>query len=345
MNAFEHPDFDDHALVVEHTEPDCGLRMMIALHRMRDATPSLGGTRMLNYETTESAMRDVLRLSRGMSYKSAMTGLPYGGAKAVVMGVPPTQLRSQVFEAVGRAVEMLGGRFRTGVDVGVSPDDVSNMAHATTFVVGTGPLPPAELTAQGVMVAIRAGARYRLNRSALAGVRVGIQGLGKVGLRLAQLLIAEGAEVWGSDPDAESRSSAAAAGVRISPLKDLHALDLDIFSPCALGGTLSTTTIADLRARVIAGSANNQLQAPEIGERLQQRDVLYVPDFIANAGGLIAAAAQLESRDAAWADRKLDELAATLDQVFQLANAEEISTSAAAERIARTRLDDLDPAR
>ncbi|MGB6229030.1 MAG: Glu/Leu/Phe/Val dehydrogenase dimerization domain-containing protein [Litorimonas sp.] len=336
----EHPDFDAHAAVSFLHDPATGTRAIVALHRV-DASgqrPSVGGCRMRDYASSEDALGDVLRLSRGMSSKCAVTGLPFGGAKAVVLGVPQSSERDAVLGAVASFVNAFGGRFRTGVDVGLSADDVAIMGATSPWMVGTGSIRPDVLTADGVYATLKRAVAHRLQRTSLSGTTVAIQGLGKVGLRLAELLLAEGAVVSGGDVAPDAISAARAIGVRIVDPAAVIGQEVDVLAPCALGGFVTDANVDSIRASVIAGAANNQLATDDLGEALHNRGVLYVPDYLANAGGLIAVAMQIEDRDEAWARSEAAKLADRLDEVISVAERHCISTATAADRIAQNRL-------
>ncbi|QBK31859.1 Glu/Leu/Phe/Val dehydrogenase family protein [Roseitalea porphyridii] len=336
----EHPDFDAHAAVCFLHDARTGARAIVALHRV-DPTgthPSVGGCRMRDYETTEEALGDVLRLSRGMSSKCAVTGLPFGGAKAVVLGVPKPAARPCVLDAVAGFVNSFGGRFRTGVDVGLSASDVEAMRTATPWMVGTGLIRPDALTADGVFATLKRAVRHRLGRDDLGGTTVGVQGLGKVGLRLARLLLDDGARVLGGDVDRAANEEAAGMGVEIVDPASLIGLDIEVFAPCALGGVIGPDTVGAIRASVIAGSANNQLATADLGDALHAKGIFYVPDYLANAGGLIAVAMQIEGHDEAWAHSRAAGLADRLDEIVATARSLDISIAAAAGRLAAERL-------
>lgn len=335
----EHPDFDAHAAVCFLHDAKTGARAIVALHRV-DPTgtyPSVGGCRMRDYATTEEALGDALRLSRGMSRKCAVTGLPFGGAKAVVLGVPEPSARRAVLDSLAGFVNGFGGRFRTGVDVGLSACDVETMRTATPWMVGTGPIRPDALTADGVFATLKRAVRHRLGRGGLGGTTIGVQGLGKVGLRLARLLLEDGARVLGGDVDRAANEEAAGVGVEIVDPASLIGLDVDVLAPCALGGVIRSDTVGAIRARVIAGSANNQLATADMGNALHERGIFYVPDYLANAGGLIAVAMQIEGHDEAWAHSQAAGLADRLDEIVATADSLGLSIAAAAEQLATDR--------
>ncbi len=334
MDVYRHPDFDRHAEVSFITDEASGLKAIVARHRIWDS-PSVGGCRMRDYASEDEALADVLRLSRGMTYKSIMAGLDYGGAKAVILGVPVPERRAALFRAMGRAVQRFRGGFRTGVDVGLTPADVEVMKTETRFVAGTGAMAPAEATAHGVHEAIKASLAWRLYADELRGHRLALQGLGKVGRRLAELLLAEGAFVVAADVDtAAAEAARQELGIEIVAPETIHAQVAEVFSPCALGGAVSDASLGEIRAQVIAGSANNQLAEARHGRLLAERGILYAPDYIANAGGLIAVAADLEDKPEDWIWQKLRGLGPSLTRVFEQAETLGLPTAAAADRLA-----------
>eukprot|EP00820_Chromera_velia_P001573 Cvel_2817.t1-p1 / transcript=Cvel_2817.t1 / gene=Cvel_2817 / organism=Chromera_velia_CCMP2878 / gene_product=Leucine dehydrogenase, putative / transcript_product=Leucine dehydrogenase, putative / location=Cvel_scaffold113:41164-41988(-) / protein_length=275 / sequence_SO=supercontig / SO=protein_coding / is_pseudo=false len=272
-----------------------------------------------------------------MSSKCAVTGLPFAGAKAVVLGVPEPSARRAVLDSLAGFVNGFGGRFRTGVDVGLSACDVETMRTATPWMVGTGPIRPDALTADGVFATLKRAVRHRLGRDGLGRTSVGVQGLGKVGLRLARLLLDDGARVLGGDVDRAANEEAAGVGVEIVDPASLIGLDVDVLAPCALGGVIRSDTVGAIRARVIAGSANNQLATADMGNALHERGIFYVPDYLANAGGLIAVAMQIEGHDEAWAHSQAAGLADRLDEIVATADSLGVSIAAAAEQLAADR--------
>ncbi len=334
MNLRKHPDFDDHEEITFFADPASGLKAIVARHRIWNS-PSVGGCRMRDYAGEDEALADVLRLSRGMTYKSVMAGLDYGGAKAVILGVPPAERREALFRAMGRAVNRFRGGFRTGVDVGLTPEDVEVMKSETRFVAGIGVMAPAEATALGVQESIKASLAHRLGSGHLRGRRVAVQGLGKVGRRLAELLVADGARVVAADVDTKSVEDARRdLGLEIVAPELIHAQAAEVFSPCALGAVINDASLGEIQAKVVVGSANNQLAETRHGADLAERGILYAPDYIANAGGLIAVAADLEDKREDWIWQKLRGLGPSLTRVFERADALGLPTAEAADRLA-----------
>lgn len=338
MSVQGHASFDNHTEVLFVCDPSSGLRGIIALHRVWQR-PSVGGCRLKIYGSEDEALDDVLRLSRGMTYKSVMAGLAYGGAKAVIVSAPEEHERKAQMRAMARITDRLGGRFRTGVDFGLTPDDIDAMQEETSYVFGDAVVPPSEATAKGVLISMKSAVRSRLGRTDFRGMRIMVQGLGKVGMPLSKLLAGEGAIVQVADVHEKSVETACRdLGATAVPTEQAHAADVDIFCPCALGAVLNDRTISELRASVVVGSANNQLAAPRHGDMLHERGVLYAPDYIVNAGGLIAVAAELEHETSAWIDQKLGMLSETLANVFDTAEKRKINTGLAADLLAEQRI-------
>jgi leucine dehydrogenase len=336
--VFDHLDFDAHEQVVFAHDPASGLRAIIAIH---DTTlgPALGGCRVWSYASDAEALADVLKLSRGMSYKAALAGLPLGGGKAVVMTAPGRGKTPAMMRAMGAAVERLGGRYITAEDVGSSVADMDGIAEATLHVAGRAGDggDPSPFTARGVFLCLEAAVRHRLGRE-LRGVHVAVKGLGHVGLALAGMLHAAGARLTVADIDSGRVARAREAfGAASAPVDAVAAVTADVFAPCALGGDLSEAAIPRLGPGIVCGAANNQLGTPEDGVRLMRRGVLYCPDYLVNAGGLISVARRPLGLDAAGVEAKLGELPATLLEVLGRAEREGLEPGAVADRIARAR--------
>jgi leucine dehydrogenase len=287
--VLHHPDFDAHEQVAFVCDPAAGLRAIIALHSTA-LGPAFGGCRMRPYASGAQALTDVLRLARGMTYKAAICRLPYGGGKSVIIGDPGRDKTPPLLQAMGRAVERLGGRYIVADDIGTTLEDLAAMRAVTSHTAAATPAArePLAVTAYGVFVAIRAAVRHLTGRGELAGLRVAIQGLGNVGRPLAGYLHEAGAELTVADLDAARAAGAAQdLGARAVAPDAIYDQPVDLFAPCALGGVLDDQTIPRLRARVVCGGANNQLAAPRHARALAGRDILYVPDYLANAGGVI----------------------------------------------------------
>jgi len=331
-----------HEQVVFCYDKATGLKAIIGIHDT-SLGPALGGVRLWNYDTEEEALLDVLRLSRGMTYKNAAMGLDLGGGKAVIWGDPGTAKTEAALRAFGRFVHSLGGRYIAAEDVNTTVADMAHVARETPHVAGSGEASggPSPGTAWGVYQGMRAAARWAFGSDDLKGRTVLVQGLGKVGFRLCEHLHGVGARLLVTDIDpgrvaqAVERFGAAA----VAP-KEAVAAPCDIFSPCALGGVVNDETVEHFRCRVIAGSANNQLQELHHADRLKERGILYAPDFIINGGGVINAADELkpggyrEERALAQVERIYD----LLLSVFRTAEEQGISTARAAEQLSEERI-------
>ena len=321
-------------------DPEASYRAIIAVHNTRRG-PALGGTRIMRYVDDDAALTDVLRLARGMTHKCAAANIPLGGGKSVIIEPAHAYDRAALLRAHGRAVEALGGRYVTSVDIGSGPNDMIFVRETTTHVTG---LPgelgdPSPVTARGVVRAIQAARQVTTSDAALTGVRVAVQGCGHVGMSLAEQLHALGAKLVVADVSADRAMLAADryAAEMCAP-EDVYEADVDVYAPCATGATLNDATIPCLTASIVAGAANNQLEAPRHGNHLRDRGITYVPDFIANAGGAIYLTRVL----AGWSE---EQVRAAVESIFdasvevlQRAEREGISTQLAAERLAEARL-------
>lgn len=347
MMLFQHPDFDHHEQVVFHHDAETGLRAIIAIHSTR-LGPSLGGCRMRAYPDEASALTDVLRLSRAMSYKAALADLPQGGGKSVIIGDPRRDKTAALMRAMGRGIDRLGGAYIVAEDSGTGVDDMAVMAGVTQHVSGlTDPATraagrsgdPSPATAYGTLVAIRAVARRQWGRDDLQGLRVAIQGLGAVGHRLAALLHAEGVQLWVADLDATAVARCVQAlGAQAVPVDRIHTVPVDVFAPCALGGVIDADNLLSLGAQAVVGAANNPLADPSLDIALQARGVLYAPDFIVNAGGIIDIHHQRIGYDSAAVRAHLNRIGDTLEAVLARAQAEQRGAGAVAVAMARERI-------
>ncbi len=317
------------------TDEAVGYVGVIAIHSTV-LGPAVGGTRAWRYDALESAATDALRLARGMTSKNALAGLPFGGGKSVIALPPQPVDREAVYRAHGRAVESLGGRYVTAPDVGTRPDDLRAMRRETSRVLGleSESARSGWWTARGVFHAIRGALRHRHGSAALAGRTVTVQGAGSVGAALAAFLAEAGATVVVGDLD-EARAHAVATGCggRPEPTDGIHRIAADVFAPCALGGVLHAEHIAELGAPIVAGGANNQLAEDEDAERLAARGIAWVPDYLANAGGVITAGTELFGWDAAEVRRRVEAIEDTAARLLDLAAAEGITPLAAADRV------------
>lgn len=332
----------DHELVTLVRDPAAGYTGIIAVHSTA-LGPAVGGTRLWRYATLDDAVADALRLSRGMSFKNALAGLPFGGGKAVIAGPAPTEpaAREALMRAHGRAIEAVGGRFVTGEDVGTTVHDMEVIASQTAHVAGRagGVGDPSPFTARGVVLAMEAAAALRWGTADLAGRRVAIQGLGHVGMRLAELLQARGARLLVADVAAERVGRAVSElGAEAVGSAEVLAAECDILAPCALGGVLDQYSILGLRAGLVCGAANNQLADAGAGDLLHARGVAYVPDYVANAGGVISGSVDIAGWDRARMESSLAAIGDTVRAVFTLADDAAIPTWRAADQLAEQRL-------
>ncbi|HEX2252140.1 MAG TPA: Glu/Leu/Phe/Val dehydrogenase dimerization domain-containing protein [Thermoanaerobaculia bacterium] len=334
-----------HERVLICSNPEVGLKAIIAVHSTT-LGPGLGGVRMWPYQSFEEAMHDVLRLSRGMTYKAAAAGLNLGGGKAVIVGDPKKDKSEALFRCFGQYVDSLGGLYITAEDVGIEVEDCETILTETRWVTGVSPAhggsgDPSPVTAYGVLQGIKATAERQLGDAALAGRSVAIQGLGSVGMWLASYLRDEGCKVFGTDIDAEATAEAQDKhGVEIVGSDEIYDVDCDIFAPCALGAILNDQTIPRLKCQVVAGAANNQLDEEERhGEELGRRGILYAPDFVINAGGLINVYNELTGEyNQERALRMTRSIYLNLMRVFEIAEHQEVTTAEAADRLAEERI-------
>lgn len=340
MEIFEAIREHGHEQVVLCHEPSCGYKGIIAIH---DTTlgPALGGTRFWSYASDAEAIVDALRLSRGMTYKAAVAGLNLGGGKSVIIGDPKTTQREAIFRAHGRFIESLGGRYITAEDVGTTVTDMEFVHMETSFVSG---LPgasgdPSPVTAYGTYQGIKAAARARFGSDSLKGRTVAVQGLGHVGYYLCRHLAAEDAKLLVTDIEQE-RVTRVAYEFDATPvgLDDIVTAEADIYAPCALGATINDETLPALRAQIVAGAANNVLAEARHGDALHDRGILYAPDYVINAGGLINVYGELNGWRSEQSMRKAGEIYSTLLKLFELSQEEGIPTYRAADRIAEARI-------
>ena len=335
---FNELNFDDHEQVVFVSEPKSGLKGIIAVHNTH-LGPAMGGCRMWNYANEAQAVNDVLRLSRGMTYKNAVVGLPIGGGKSVIIGNPNTDKTPALFEALGEALERLGGRYITAEDVGTSPQDMAHVATNTRFVTGLGDNgDPSPYTALGCFVGAQAAVKHHLKRDSMAGLTVALQGLGHVGYDYARRLHAAGARLVVADMDpATLKRAHEEFGAQIVSTDAIYDVPADIYAPCALGATLNPETVARMRAKIVAGAANNQLATADVGELLRQKGVLYAPDFVINAGGIIKACYEYLNRPDSEVEAHVCEISSTLTEVFARADQKGLPTSVVADEVAEAR--------
>lgn len=343
MGVFDSVGYEEHEAVHFGFDPDSGLRCIVAVHSTA-LGPGLGGTRFFPFESEEQALIDVLRLAKGMTYKAACAGLAQGGGKAVIIGDPTTDGSPELFRAYGRFIDNLGGTYITAEDVGTTVANMEIVATQTKHVSGLsrengGSGDPSPATARGVMAAFRAVAEQLWGDDSLAGRRVAIKGVGKVGMSLAERLHGVDAEIIVADVnDAATSRAAKDLGAKVVDVSEIHRVDCDIFAPCALGADLNPESIPELACAAIAGSANNQLLTPDDGERIVNRGILYAPDFVVNAGGIINIAAGHGGYSPDKAAGMIDRIYDNLTEILDLAEREGIRTELAAERLADERI-------
>lgn len=343
MNLWNSLEFDDHEQVCLFSAKDCGLRAIVAIHSTKLGSAA-GGTRFMAYPTDAHALDDALRLSRAMSYKCALAGLPCGGGKAVIIGNPDTLKSKALLHAYGHFLNRIGSTFATGEDVGMSVGDVETVREVSPFVGGTskeGAGDPSIHTATGVVHGLRAVLRRRFSRDSFAGVSIAIQGLGAVGWNLAVKLHEEGARLTVADLRAHQLDRAVSQlGATVASPEEIHKAEVDIFSPCALGGILTEQTVPQIRAKAVAGVANNQLKTPAAAEALAAAGILYAPDYVINAGGVISGLesylrmpGRSGSMDMPLAAR-LAQIQDRLEQIFDRSEREKRTPDATATQIA-----------
>lgn len=331
------PDFDAHESVHMFDDPKTGLRAVISLHSTH-LGPAAGGTRFWHYADQQSAITDALRLSRGMSYKNAMAGLNAGGGKAVILADAQKTKTSALLDTFARAVDSLGGRYITAQDVGISEADMVALSKTTQHVAG---LPgqggdPGPYTARGVFLGVKAAAQRALGVETVKGVHIAIQGVGSVGGGLARYLAAEGARLTLADVDpAKAHALATELGGQAVDSDAILSVDADIFSPCALGAIITMQTANELKVKAVAGGANNQLAIGPEGRILTDRGILYAPDYVINAGGIINVMRVIENADDAAVNARIDEIPTRLNAIWDRAEAEGDTPAQVADRMAR----------
>lgn len=329
-----------HEQVLFCHDPEGKLKAIIAIHDS-SLGAAMGATRLYPYTSEVEALYDVLRLSRGMTYKAACANLPVGGGKAVIIAEPQAK-NSELLRAYGRFINRLNGKFITGQDVNLTPEDVREIRCETRYVVGISERSggPAPMTAFGVFLGIKAAVEYRWQQSSLAGMRVAVQGLGNVGKHLCQNLHEQGVQLFVTDIQRQKAVEMQRLyGAEVVEPDEIYALDVDVFSPCALGGILNDSTIARLRSPIIAGAANNQLTEEQAhGNLLKQKGIIYCPDYVINAGGLINVYNEMIGYDEQRAFQQLNNIPKTLVEIFQKADNEQITTHDAAHYLAEERI-------
>ena len=345
---FEQMGSRDHEELIFCYDPETGLKAIIAIH---DTTigPALGGCRMWNYESEEAALKDALRLSRGMSYKASIAGLNLGGGKAVIIGDSKKDKNEMLFRSFGRFVQGLAGRYITAEDVGTGVKAMGGERMETRYVTGIsralgGSGDPSPVTALGTYSGMKATVKKRIGKDTLFGLNIGVQGLGHVGYHLCRYLKKEGANLFVSDIDQDLMKRVVKDfDASALDLEDIYDADIDIYAPCALGATLNSETIPRLKCSIVAGSANNQLKKESIhAQMLKDRDILYAPDYAINAGGLINVANEIDGYNRERAFKQAEEgIYDTLLEIFDRSEEDNVTTHDAALRVAKKRMKDL----
>lgn len=344
MILFDELEEYSHEQLILCSDKNSGLKAIIAIH---DTTlgPAIGGCRMWNYPTLNDSVKDALRISRGMTYKAAVSGLNLGGGQAVILGNPKTDKNELIFRAFGRYVEGLGGRYITAEDVGTDVNDMELVRMETNYVTGIskalgGSGDPSPVTAYGVYVGMKACAEERWGSDSLKDRKIAIQGMGQVGRYLAEHLYAEGADLYIADIDEEKIDAAlTTVKARVVEPEKIYEIEADIFSPNALGGVINDDSLNQLNCEIIAGGANNQLEEEKVhGAQILEKDILYAPDYVINAGGLINVANELEGYRQDRAMKQAEGIYSILKNVFKISKDENIPTYLASNRIAEERI-------
>lgn len=340
-------DSGGHEQVVVCSRPELGLKAIIAIHNTT-LGPALGGTRMWSYKNESEAMRDVLRLSRGMTYKAAISGLNLGGGKAVIIGDPYKDKNERLFRAFGRFVDGLAGRYITAEDVGMSEQDMEWIYSETKYVTGIpkamgGSGDPSPVTAYGVYMGMKSAAKNAYGCDSLKGKRIAIQGAGNVASNLARYIAKENATLYITDIYREKAEKIAAecSATYVDP-DAIYGLNVDIFSPCALGGVVNDDTLPVLTCDIVAGGANNILEDEKVhADRLKERGIIYAPDYVINAGGIINISSELEGYNEELAMRKTGRIYDTVTDILNYAYSHNITTVEASNRLAEERIESV----
>ncbi|TVP82758.1 MAG: Glu/Leu/Phe/Val dehydrogenase [Alkalicoccus sp.] len=346
MKLFTHMEEYDYEQVVVCQDKESGLKAIIAIH---DTTlgPALGGTRMWTYDTEEKAFEDALRLARGMTYKNAAAGLNLGGGKTVIIGDPKKDKNEAMFRAFGRFIQGLNGRYITAEDVGTTVEDMDLVYSETDHVTGVSPAfgssgNPSPVTGYGVYVGMKAAAREAFGSDSLEGKKVAVQGIGNVAFSMCRYLHEEGAELIVTDINKEAVNRAVEEfGAKPVDIDDIYSIDCDIYSPCALGATINDNTIPKLKAKVVAGAANNQLLENRHGDILQEKGIVYAPDYVINSGGVINVSDELLGYNRERAMKKVETIYDSIEKIFEISKRDNIPTYAAANRLAEERIETM----
>ena len=351
MSVFDRSDHlkdAGHEQVVFCQDRASGLKAIIAVYSTA-LGPALGGTRFYPYASEDAAVEDVLKLSKAMAYKAACAGIDLGGGKAVILGDPSRDKSEALLRAYGRFVQSLGGRYYTACDVGTFVQDMDVIAKETSYATGRSPEDggagdSAVLTAFGVFQAMRAAAQHTWGAPTLTGRRVAVEGVGKVGHHLVEHLLADGASVVVSDVSAAALARSQALGADVMDVEAMRTTDCDVYAPCALGGSVTDELVPALQARIVCGAANNQLAHPGVEKVLADRGVLYTPDYVANAGGLVQVADEAVGRGGFRFGRAKDKATQVFDTtlaIFALADSDGVPPAVAADRLAERRMADV----
>jgi len=311
--------------VVYASDETSGLKSIIAIHSTK-LGPAAGGCRMFNYDSLDAAKTDALNLAKGMTYKNAAASLPLGGGKSVIIADPRKDKTPELMQSFGKFVNALEGRYYTAEDVGISVEDIAEAAKFTSFAAGLSDGPfgsgdPSPVTARGVFLCMQVAAKYGLGSADLKGTTIAVQGLGHVGMHLCHFLADAGATIIATDINETAIEEAKARfGATIVEPDAIYAVNADIFAPCAMGGSISAPSIEQLKTKVVAGAANNQLADANCGQLLADKGILYAPDYVVNGGGIINVAAEiLKISDQAWVNQKVERLAVTTDEILSKA--------------------------
>ncbi|MFH0067954.1 branched-chain amino acid dehydrogenase [Peribacillus sp. NPDC056705] len=343
MEIFKYLEKYDYEQLLFCQDKQSGLKAIIAIH---DTTlgPALGGTRMWTYASEEDAIEDALRLSRGMTYKNAAAGLNLGGGKTVIIGDPRKDKNEEMFRAFGRYIQGLNGRYITAEDVGTTVEDMDLIHEETDFVTGISPAfgssgNPSPVTAYGVYRGMKAAAKEAFGTDSLEGRVIAVQGVGNVSYNLCRHLHEEGAQLIVTDINKESVARAVESfGATAVDPDEIYGVDCDIYAPCALGAVINDHTINQIKAKVIAGAANNQLKEPVHGDQIHEKGIIYAPDYVINAGGVINVADELLGYNRERALKKVETVYDTIERVIEIANRDQIPTYKAADRMAEERI-------
>lgn len=343
MSVFSHSEFDHDQVIYCH-EPTIGLKGIIAIHSTA-LGPAAGGCRMYPYASDDEALTDVLRLSKGMSYKNAVAGLPLGGGKSVIIADPSHPNKADLLRAFSRCVQQLSGRYWTAIDIGVGPEDADVLAEHCDFIFARASqyeagFNPSLFTALGGFTGIRAVAKHVWGRADVAGLRVAVQGLGQTGGDICRQLHEAGATLVVADVNADAvRAMVERFGAQPVAPEEIHAQDVDIFTPCAMGAAINDNTLPEIKARAICGVANNQLAQPRHGAALQQRGIVYVPDYVVNAGGMMGASTVIYSTPSRQdANQRILGLYDTIRAILSRADNEGLPPSQVADQMALDRI-------